>query len=176
MHQPLVAQMHSFRYQPGRRPSRPRRGLPRRTLQGMEQVHPGPETPASGSGANPDPDAREGVTAEGETTPADQGSRTHDPRTPAALVELMSRDWDTTSTFPDHPHPAAPRYASRRRALSALFPGIHLVIPTGAPKVRANDTEYRFRPGSDHYWLTGHTEPGGALLLRAGAEGHQATL
>lgn len=142
----------------------------------MEQVNPGPATPASGSGADPDPDAREGVTAEGETTPADQGSRTHDPRTPAALVELMSRDWDTTSTFPDHPHPAAPRYASRRRALSALFPGIHLVIPTGAPKVRANDTEYRFRPGSDHYWLTGHTEPGGVLLLRAGAEGHQATL
>ena len=147
------------------------------TLHGMEHGHPGPgRTPASGSGANPDPDARDGVTAEAKARPAREGSPAHHPPTPAALIEMMSRDWDTKSTLPDHPHPAAPRYASRRRALSARFPGIHLVIPTGAPKVRANDTEYRFRPGSDHYWLTGHTEPGGVLLLHAGAEGHQATL
>jgi Xaa-Pro aminopeptidase len=142
----------------------------------MEHVHPGPETPASDSGADPDPDAREGVAAEGETNPADQGSRTHDPRTPAALVEAMSRDWAPTSTFADHPHPAAPRYAGRRQALSLLFPGTHLVIPTGVPQVRSNDDDYRFRPGSDHYWLTGHTEPGGVLLLRAEGEGHRATL
>ena len=106
----------------------------------MEHGNPGPEIPASGSGADPDPHARDGVIAEKGATPAGEGSRAHDPRTPAALIELMSRNWDTTSTFPDHPHPAAPRYASRRRALSALFPGINLVIPTGAPKVRANDT------------------------------------
>ncbi|MGO8685760.1 MAG: aminopeptidase P family protein [Candidatus Dormibacteria bacterium] len=104
------------------------------------------------------------------------GSRPHDPRTPEALVELMSRDWAPTSTLPDHPHPAAPRYAERRRALSALFPGVHLLVPTGVPKVRANDSDYRFRPGSDHYWLTGHTEPGGVLLLRAEEGGHRAIL
>jgi Xaa-Pro aminopeptidase len=91
-------------------------------------------------------------------------------------MELMTRDWAPSSTFPDKPHPAVPRYAERRQALSRLFPGVHLLIPSGIPKVRANDTEHRFRPGSDHYWLTGHTEPGGVLLLRAEGEGHQATL
>ena len=111
-----------------------------------------------------------------EQPPALEGTRSHDPRTPEALVELMSRGWDATSTFPDRPHTAAPRFAQRRAALSSRFAGAHLVIPTGIPKVRANDTEYRFRPGSDHYWLTGHTEPGGVLLLRAGEEGHRATL
>ena len=116
------------------------------------------------------------MTEEEEATPASEGSRSHHPHTPAALVELMSRDWATSSTFPDHPHPAAPRYAERRQALSHLFPGVHLVIPTGVPKVRSNDDDYRFRPGSDHYWLTGHTEPRGVLLLRATGEGHGATL
>jgi Xaa-Pro aminopeptidase len=108
--------------------------------------------------------------------PRVEGGRAHDPRTPEALIELMSREWASTSTLPDHAHPAAPRYAQRRAAISSRFPGAHLLIPTGVPKVRANDTEHRFRPGSDHYWLTGHTEPGGVLLLRAEASTHRATL
>jgi Xaa-Pro aminopeptidase len=100
------------------------------------------------------------------------------PHTPDALIELMSREWEPANSFPAQPHPAAPYHARRREALSAAFPGTHLVIPTGLPKVRSNDTEYQFRPGSDFYWLAGHTEPGGVLLLRAqpGAGGHRATL
>ncbi len=115
--------------------------------------------------------------ASGALAPAGEaGSRTHDPRTPAALIELMSRDWAPTSTFPERPHPATARYQERRAALAALFPGVHLVIPSGVPKVRSNDDDYRFRPGSDHYWLTGHAEPHGVLLLRADGDGHDATL
>ena len=88
----------------------------------MERGHPGPETPASGSGADLAPDTRDGVTAEARARPAVEGSPAHHPPTPAALIELMSRDWETKSTLPDHPHPAAPRYASRRRALSPASP------------------------------------------------------
>jgi len=88
----------------------------------------------------------------------------------------MSRDWASTRTAPERPHPAEGHFARRRKALSARFPGQHLVIPTGQQSVRSNDTVYRFRPGSDFYWLCGHTEPGGVLLLRADAPGHQATL
>ncbi len=108
--------------------------------------------------------------------PAAQGARSHDPRTPEALIELMSRDWAPAGTAPPRPHPALGHFARRRAALSALFPGAHLAIPTGVPAVRANDTEHRFRPGSDFYWLCGHDEPGGVLLLRATPEGHRATL
>jgi Xaa-Pro aminopeptidase len=92
----------------------------------------------------------------------------------------MSRDWEPASTFPAQPHPATPYHARRREALSAAFPKAHLVIPTGLARMRSNDSEYRFRPGSDFYWLAGHTEPGCVLVLRAdpvaGAGGHQATL
>jgi len=61
------------------------------TLHGMEHGHPGPgRTPASGSGANPDPDARDGVTAEAKARPALEGSPAHHAPTPAALIEMMS--------------------------------------------------------------------------------------
>jgi len=48
----------------------------------------------------------------------------------------------------------APFTVGRRTALSARFPGEWLVVPTGGPKLRANDTDHPFRPGSDHYWLS----------------------
>lgn len=100
------------------------------------------------------------------------------PRTPQSLIELMSRDWEPASAFPAATHPAAPFHARRREAVSGAFPGAHLVIPAGLAQVRSNDVEYRFRPGSDFYWLAGHTEPGGVLVLRSDAEsgGHRATL
>ena len=39
------------------------------------------------------------------------------------------------------------------------------MIPTGHAKVRSNDTHYRFRPGSDFYYLTGNLEPDCVLIL-----------
>ena len=39
------------------------------------------------------------------------------------------------------------------------------VIPTGAPKIRNHDSEYRFRPRSDFYYLTGFREPDAVLVL-----------
>jgi Xaa-Pro aminopeptidase len=58
--------------------------------------------------------------------------------------------------------------ARRRAALAERFAGETLVIPTGAPKVRANDTDYRFRPDSNYFWLTGDVEPDDVLVLRDG--------
>ncbi len=57
-------------------------------------------------------------------------------------------------------------FAARRRALSKLFPAETLIIPTGHEKVRANDTHYRFRPGSDFFYLTGNLEPDCVLVLQ----------
>ena len=64
------------------------------------------------------------------------------------------------------------QHARRLRAPAAarsrkLFPGETLVIPTGHEKVRANDTYYRFRPGTDFYYLTGNLEPDCVLVLAA---------
>jgi len=107
---------------------------------------------------------------------APEGSVTHDPLTPDALVAFMSANWAAPTPQAEGLAPVAPYAVARRTALSGRFPGEWLVIPTGGPKVRANDTDYPFRPGSDHYWLTGSLEPDGVLVLAPTAHGHDATL
>src|SRR5688572_11073466 len=91
---------------------------------------------------------------------------THDTQPPSALLDFMMRDWKPqTRKLP----PALKNWKafhSRRRALSAHFPGETLVIATGHEKVRANDTHYRFRPGSDFYYLTGNLEPDCVLVMQ----------
>lgn len=56
--------------------------------------------------------------------------------------------------------------AHRRRLLSALeLRGTAAVIPTARVKQRNSDSEHRFRPHSDFFWLTGFTEPQSVLVL-----------
>jgi Xaa-Pro aminopeptidase len=75
------------------------------------------------------------------------------------------------------PVDAAPNFAARRAALSAAFPGHTLVVPTGREQVRANDTNFPFRPGTDFVWLTGEHDPEAVLVMRpTGTDGHDATL
>lgn len=107
---------------------------------------------------------------------APEGTVTHDPLTPDALVAFMSADWAPPAPQVTELAAVAAFTVARRSALSARFPGEWLVVPTGGAKVRANDTDYRFRPGSDHYWLTGSHEPDGVLVLAPTAHGHDATL
>lgn len=80
---------------------------------------------------------------------------------------------------------AAPYAAERRRRLSAMFPGVRIVVPAGDLKVRSNDTDYRYRPDSDFAYLTGlgaDHEPGAVLVMEplGGKDdadaGHEATL
>ncbi len=42
------------------------------------------------------------------------------------------------------------------------------VIPSAAHKVRNHDAEYRYRPDSDFWWLTGFDEPDACLVLLPG--------
>jgi len=90
---------------------------------------------------------------------------THDTVPPPALLEFMVKDWKPASGKPTPRLKGAEAFAARRRALSKLFPGEALVVPTGHEKVRANDTNYRFRPGSDFYYLTGNVEPDCVLVM-----------
>ncbi len=100
----------------------------------------------------------------------------YDPATPPALVSFMLRDWkEPPRKLPDA-IPSAEVYAARRKALSALFPGQLLVIPTGHEKIRANDTIYRFRPGSDFFYLTGNTEPDCVLVMEPRRGEHRDVL
>ncbi|MEU8376226.1 aminopeptidase P family protein [Micromonospora sp. NPDC048894] len=109
-----------------------------------------------------------------EGKPAD-GTESHDPDFPEAFLSFMRHGWRDTS-LPVGPRPEVPHHAKRRAALSAAFPGETLVIPTGTEKVRANDTDHPFRPGSDFAYLTGDHDPDSVLVLRPNGSGHDATL
>jgi len=74
---------------------------------------------------------------------------------------------------------AAAPARQRRDRVSAQFPGERLVIPAGGLKVRANDTDYRFRPNSAFAHLTGlgtDREPDAVLVLEPTDVGHDPTL
>lgn len=100
----------------------------------------------------------------------------HDPDFPEKLLAFMRTSW-RDATLDVDVSAAAPRFAERRAALSAAFPGRTLVIPSGHEQVRSNDTFYPFRPGSDLVWLTGEHDPDAVLVMRPdGGSGHDATL
>jgi Xaa-Pro aminopeptidase len=106
-----------------------------------------------------------------------QPTRTaYDSQPPEALLEFMKTRWKPQSAKAPARLKRAEAFHARRRALSALFPGETLVIPTGHEKVRSNDTVYRFRPCSDFYYLTGNTEPDCVLVLVPREGGHQDML
>src|SRR4051794_7122899 len=102
-------------------------------------------------------------------------TESHDPDFPEAFLQFMRKGWrDDPLTVAAKPE--APNYAKRRAALSEAFPGETLVIPSGNERVRANDTEYRFRPGSDLVYLTGDRDPDSVLVMRPSGSGHDAVL
>jgi Xaa-Pro aminopeptidase len=103
------------------------------------------------------------------------GEQSHDPDYPEKLLTFMRTGWREPEREATRA-PEAEQYARRRAALSAAFAGQTLVIPTGPEKVRANDTTYLFRPGSDFVWLTGDRDPDSVLIMRPSGDGHDATL
>jgi Xaa-Pro aminopeptidase len=109
------------------------------------------------------------------TTPSGPKTESHDPDFPEAFLQFMRGGWrdDALSVTP---RPETPNYAKRRAALSDAFPGETLIIPSGTEKVRANDTDYPFRPGSDFVYLTGDSDPGSVLVMRPSGSGHDAVL
>jgi Xaa-Pro aminopeptidase len=94
---------------------------------------------------------------------------------PDRLKAYMATGW-TERPLDVSPVEQVERYAARRAALSTQFPDETLVIPTGYPPIRANDTEYRFRPGTAFVWLTGQHEPEAVLVMRPSGGGHDAVL
>jgi Xaa-Pro aminopeptidase len=94
----------------------------------------------------------------------------HDDSAPQALLDFMVSDWAPRSGTPALVD-GADHFRKRREALSRLFPGDVLVVPTGHAKVRSNDTTFRFRPGTDFYYLTGNLEPDCVLVMTPQADG-----
>lgn len=88
----------------------------------------------------------------------------HRPACPRTLFEHMTSHWGP-APLDNTPHPAIGFTAKRRIALANQFPDAVIVVPTGNLKVRANDTDYRFRPGTDFYYLTACFDPDTVLVI-----------
>lgn len=118
------------------------------------------------------------MSAEQPETPADDTAATlsssveehvesHDPAVPAAYADFMRSGWaDTELDLPAHP--VTPWAAGRRERLAQQFPGERLVVPAGGFKVRANDTDYRFRSETAHTYLCGNQTSDAVLVLEDG--------
>jgi Xaa-Pro aminopeptidase len=97
-------------------------------------------------------------------------TESHDPAVPAAYAAFMRTGWGEREL--DVPrHPVAEHAARRRAALAAAFPGERLVLPAGGFKVRANDTDYRFRPDTAHTYFTGNQTSDAVLVVESGSDG-----
>lgn len=89
----------------------------------------------------------------------------HDAPTPPKLIDFMLTGWKPAANRKVKPISGHANFAERRDRLGKLFPNETLVIPTGHEVVRANDTNFRFRPGSSFFYLTGNPEADCVLLL-----------
>jgi Xaa-Pro aminopeptidase len=68
------------------------------------------------------------------------------------------------------PRTTQDEYRSRRDRVGQRVGDSALVLYGGELRTRSEDTEFRFRPDSDFYYLTGLREPGAVLVLRPGRE------
>ncbi len=98
-------------------------------------------------------------------------TESHDHAVPEKYAAFMRTGWGERDL--DLPrHPVAPWAAARRTRLAETFPDERLVIPSGGFKVRANDTDYRFRSDTAHTHLSGNQTSDAVLVI----EGGEATL
>src|SRR5690348_13855645 len=100
----------------------------------------------------------------------------YDADVPPNLLSFMLRSWNPKTRQLPKAIPNAASFLGRRQRLSQRFPGEVLVVPSGHPKVRANDTYYAFRPGTDFYYLTGVLEPDCVLVLLPHGRTHEHLL
>jgi Xaa-Pro aminopeptidase len=98
---------------------------------------------------------------------ADEHAESHDLPVPDAYSAFMRTGWGERE-LDVAPHPITDWARARRERLVEQFPGERLVIPAGGFKVRANDTDYRFRAETAHTYLCGNQTSDAALVVEDG--------
>jgi Xaa-Pro aminopeptidase len=89
------------------------------------------------------------------------------PEEMATVVEFMRTGW-ADDDDPVERLPVADWAALRRSRLAERFSGEPIVVPAGALKPRANDTDFRFRAETAHVYLTGNQSSDAVLVLDRG--------
>ncbi len=105
---------------------------------------------------------------------AARGDRRSVRPTSQRFLDFVTSGWGPRPALGVTRAPVADFAAERRARLSREFPGRRLVVPAGRPRVRSNDTDFRFRPHAAFAHLTGlgmEQEPEAVLVLHPVDEG-----
>jgi len=81
--------------------------------------------------------------------------RTHDQPPSPIFSEFMKSGWTPSDRANLEPLEVVTYAFSRRQVLSAAFPERRIVIKAGSYKVRANDTDFNYRPDSAFVYYSG---------------------
>jgi len=94
--------------------------------------------------------------------------------------EFMKTGWAPTPLTGIEQDDVIAYCIARRADLSAAFLGLRLVIPSGGPKQRSNDTDYQYRPHSAFAYYTGvqgvEAHPDSVLVMEPSEDGHTPIL
>ena len=85
----------------------------------------------------------------------DKPKRIHDQAPSELFSNFMKSGWAPSELGDIQPLEVVTYAYSRRQVLSAAYKGIRLVLPAGGYKVRANDTDYNYRPHSAYVYYSG---------------------
>ena len=85
----------------------------------------------------------------------DKPKRIHDQAPSELFANFMKSGWLASNLEDLQPLEVVTYTYSRRQVLSQSFKGIRLVIPAGGFKVRANDSDYNYRPHSAFVYYSG---------------------
>ena len=121
----------------------------------------------SGRVRSPGNAAYSGRVSENETAGTEPKTESHDPAVPAAYAAFMREGWGERELDLPVAAVAGPA-AKRRQRLAEAFPGERLVLPAGTYKVRAYDTDYRFRPDTAHTYFSGNQTSDAVLVIADG--------
>jgi Xaa-Pro aminopeptidase len=86
---------------------------------------------------------------------SEKAKRVHDQAPSDQFAEFMRSGWAPSDYEGLKPLEVVTFAFARRQVLSAAFPGVRLVLPAGGYKVRANDTDYQYRPHSAFAYYSG---------------------
>lgn len=106
-------------------------------------------------------------TPESTQQAAEPKTESHDPAVPEAYAAFMREGWGDRELELPVAEVAGPA-AQRRAKLAEAFPGERLVLPAGTYKVRAYDTDYRFRPDTAHTYFSGNQTSDAVLVIDGG--------
>ena len=94
--------------------------------------------------------------------------------------EFMKTGWVDTPLLGITQGDVIPRCVERRTRLSQNFTGLRLVIPSGGPKQRSNDSDYQYRPHSAFAYYTGvqgvEAHPDSVLVMEPEGKTHTPIL